>query len=282
MPTRSRRVPLLAMAMALALILAACGDSDDDETAAPADQTSSTATGGDEEYAVYCAAILAIETLPGPDIDFEALSPEQQKAAVATFFKDTIKPLASEVQAVTPDEIRADVATLIGAVDEASVSGDFDGVFETPEVKAAEGRAHQFDLANCGWAGQNVTAVNYAFQGVSSTIDAGPVSFDLTNQGTEVHEMTILKKSPGVTESFDELLQLPEAEGRMKTERVGGVDPTKPGESDYAVVNLEPGEYLIACFLPVGSTPEAFASETGPPDGPPHFTKGMKATLTVK
>lgn len=281
MMTLARRVPLLVTAMALTLVLVACGDSKDDK-AAPSDQTSSTKAGDAAgEYAAYCAASLKIDTAE-PNIDFESATPEQIKAALTTFFKDTLKPLATAVQAVTPAEIKADVATLVGAVDEVSVSGDFEAAFEAPPVKAADGRVHAFDLANCGYGRQDVTAMDYAFQGVSSTSEAGPVSFDLTNKGTEMHELTVLRKKPGVTESFDELLKLPKEEGQMKTERVGGVDPTKPGESDYVVVNLEKGEYLIACFLPVGSTPEAFASETGPPDGPPHFTKGMKATITVK
>jgi hypothetical protein len=41
----------------------------------------------------------------------------------------------------------------------------------------------------------------------------------------------------------------------------------------------------MVCFIPVGSTPEAdkAAQDAGRDvEGPPHFTRGMKAEFTVK
>lgn len=52
-----------------------------------------------------------------------------------------------------------------------------------------------------------------------------------------------------------------------------------PGEDGYAVVELEPGDYIAACFIPTGTT-----SEDGPPagePGPPHALHGMVAEFTV-
>jgi hypothetical protein len=48
-------------------------------------------------------------------------------------------------------------------------------------------------------------------------------------------------------------------------------------------VDLEPGRYVIACFLPVGATPENMeALESGELQGPPHFTQGMLEEFTVE
>ena len=51
---------------------------------------------------------------------------------------------------------------------------------------------------------------------------------------------------------------------------------------------LEPGRYAIVCAIPTGADPQEYltaaATSEGPPQvagGPPHFTQGMFAELTV-
>jgi hypothetical protein len=114
--------------------------------------------------------------------------------------------------------------------------------------------------------------------------EAGPVSFDLSNEGKELHELVLVKKNDSTTETFDQLLELPEEQAQKKTTTVASAF-AEPGGTDYAVVDLEPGEYLAVCFIPVGFTPEAAAAaETSgtEPSGPPHFTEGMRAEFTVE
>ena len=159
--------------------------------------------------------MLEIETTPEPDIDFESLSPEQQAEAVKKFATETIKPLTDRVEAVVPSAIEADIATLIKAVDDAAATGD-SGVFETPEYEAAEAKTHAFDLDNCGWTQSDVTMADYSFQGIEDTYEAGAVSFDLSNEGKELHELILVKKNDGVTETFDQLLELPEDQGQAE------------------------------------------------------------------
>ena len=53
---------------------------------------------------------------------------------------------------------------------------------------------------------------------------------------------------------------------------LGFVGDNKPGETKSCVINLTPGTYIFACFLPVG----------GAGTGAPHFTKGMYGEFTVK
>lgn len=46
----------------------------------------------------------------------------------------------------------------------------------------------------------------------------------------------------------------------------------EPGDEGSALVTLEPGDYAMVCFVPVG----------GGEDGPPHFTEGMLHEFTVE
>jgi len=70
-----------------------------------------------------------------------------------------------------------------------------------------------------------------------------------------------------------------------------------PGEEGMAVVGsptlTEPGRYALICAIPTGADPQAYrdlfaappSDNEGPPDipgGPPHFTQGMFAELTVE
>lgn len=272
--------PLMCALLAISIVAAACGD--DKKTEAGAGSTATTAASSGTGQ--YCEKTLKIETV-SPNIDFESLTPEQITEETKKFTKTDLQPLAHEIQAVTPAVIKTDIDLLVATVDKIAETGDFSLFSTDPAVEAASKSTHAYDLGACGWAKQDVTTVDYAFNGITTSAAAGPVSFDLKNAGKEMHEMVILKKKAGVTESFDEIVKLDKEEGQKKVDRVGSLDPTKPGDDDYVVVNLEKGDYLVACFLPVGATPELFAkAEAGDaelPKGPPHVSKGMKATFTV-
>ena len=123
-----------------------------------------------------------------------------------------------------------------------------------------------------------VDAVDYGFEGLPAEVEAGLVGIDFSNKGTELHELVILRKNDGVTQSFDEILALGEEEGQALVTEAGG-SFAFPGESAATLIDVEDsGEYAAVCFIPVGSTPDA-GEEGG--DGPPHFTQGMKSEFTV-
>lgn len=279
MLTTARR--LLVILAVLAVAAAGCGGSEpateESPAATPPEATTSPAAqaGGPEQY---CNTVLEIEqrVAAGPDIDFERAGPEEQ-AEAAKQFAASLLPLVEQAQAAAPTAVREDVDVLVGAVENVAETGDF-GVFETPEVEAAGRNAHAFELDNCGWQRVDVTATEYAFEGVPATSEGGPTSFEFDNDGAELHEMVLLRKRDGVTESFEELLQLPQEEAMSKVE-FAGVAFAAPGEQDgvnYVVTDLQPGEYAMVCFIPVGTT-----SEESFGDGPPHFTQGMLAEFTV-
>ena len=149
----------------------------------------------------------------------------------------------------------------------------------------------------------DVTAQDYHFEGLPTSVPAGS-SLTLTNAGAELHEIIVVRKNDGVTESFDELLALPQEEALQKV-TTAGVLFAAPGESasmgiDAAgapapmesITLVDEGEYLALCFIPQGTTemPD-FSAEAPPsvdaaaasaaPQGPPHFLLGMKQEFTV-
>ena len=275
-----RLLGLLLAILALGLGLSACGDDDDDDTAASPSGSASEAEAGDVE--AYCDAVFEIETVAEPDIDFESLSEDEQKEAAKKFASEELVPLTDDIQANTPAEIEDDIAILIGAVEKVAETGDF-SAFEEPAVEEAGDNAHAFDLENCGWNAVDVAATEYEFDGVAAEYEPGAVSFDFVNNGKELHEFILVKKKADTTETFDELLELPQEEAQEKIEQVDSVFGA-PGDDDYIVADLDEGEYMGICFIPVGLTPEAAqAAEEGgeEPQGPPHFTRGMKVEFTV-
>lgn len=124
------------------------------------------------------------------------------------------------------------------------------------------------------------------FHGLEETPPAaGPQAWDVTNAGTQLHEMGVLQLAPGVT--FDQFVAMmtapaeaspvvdestPMAEMAMAGPpftMIGGVAPMSPGFTNYPEFDLAAGEYALICFVP------------DPETGAPHFALGMMAGFTV-
>lgn len=273
-PTRLARVATGALLLAGA---GACTDDDDDNSGGilgtgegTEETTTTTGAAVDAELAAYCDAALAIETVPEPNLGEDSSSEN-----AAAWVREELQPLVEAVVATAPAEIADDLITQAAAVENAAATGDF-GYFGTDDVNAAEARTHGFDLANCNWHQQPVEATEYSFGDVPDTLPAGPASFELTNAGGEVHEIVFARKNPGVTESAAEIVAMPEEQVETLITELGSVY-ADPGDSDYRVVDLEPGEYIMVCFVPVGLT----SSDDLPPAAAPHYTEGMVAEFTV-
>ena len=256
-----------AVGLAVLLLVVPTASCSDDDDGGGRGRPTTTAAAGDLES--YCAKVLDFETFPEPRVEFELLTPEQQAEEVRRFARQ-VQPLTEEIRAVAPAGVRADFDVVADAVAEVTRSGDR-ATFERPDVAAADERAHAFDVANCGWARADVTAVDYAFEGVPPVLSPGTVSLDLSNRGAEPHELVLLRIDDGVTQPFAELLAAGEEELMARTNPVAGTF-ADAGRSEHEVVELEPGRYGVACFIPVG----------GGEDGPPHVTRGMFAELVVR
>lgn len=142
-----------------------------------------------------------------------------------------------------------------------------------------------------------VLASDYMFEGLPKSVPTG-TKLVLKNQSEkELHEMVVVRFPDDEKRSIDEIAKLPEAE----LDTIFGSGPPDTvefqapgGELIKAVGDGtldKSGRYAIVCFIPVGVDPEEFlkaaeASPGGPPEipnaGPPHFTRGMYAEITVK
>jgi hypothetical protein len=139
-----------------------------------------------------------------------------------------------------------------------------------------------------------VTAVDYAYEGLPESIEAG-TRLTLTNSSTaELHELVAFLLPATENRSVDEIAALPEAElEALFAGEPAAVLLAPPGGGDQieAVGDgtfTEPGRYLVFCAIPTGADPDAYLNAPpgdGPPEvegGPPHFTQGMYGEFTVE
>ena len=112
-----------------------------------------------------------------------------------------------------------------------------------------------------------VHAKEFAFE-MPKSLPAGQTSFRLINDGQQIHHLTFIRLAEGKTAAdFAEAMKggPPPAWATM----VGGPNAAIPGKSVEATLTLEPGNYLVACFIP------------SPGEETPHAMKGMIQPLTV-
>ncbi len=111
-----------------------------------------------------------------------------------------------------------------------------------------------------------ISAVEYEFQGIPETIEAGEVTFTMKNHGNEPHHFEMVRIKGG--KSIEELLQLPGNKANKFIEEAGFIKTVKPGQSGETTIELAAGKYGYVCFI-----------ET--PDGKPHALNGMYGEFTV-
>ena len=100
---------------------------------------------------------------------------------------------------------------------------------------------------------------------------AGQHTVEVTNQGTEEHEMVLIKLDEGKTAADFEAAFAPGAPlGPPPGMPVGGIGPMAPGQVAYFYSDLEPGNYAALCFV------------TDPDTGLAHFALGMAEEFTIE
>ena len=107
-------------------------------------------------------------------------------------------------------------------------------------------------------------AVNYAFAG-PATLHSGLTEITLTNQGAELHHQQLIKLPEGMTtgDFFTLFEQLPPGSPNPPgIESASGVGVIAPGGSGTAKLDLDPGNYMVLCFVPNA-------------EGMPHVALGM-------
>ncbi len=182
-------------------------------------------------------------------------------------------PLA-ELRENADDEIGDDVETYVAASRAFRATGD-PGPLEAPALKATKTTIAGYHYAECAGDKVEVVGVDFRFEDVKDTYEAGEYRMKFLNEGKEEHELVLIKRNPGVKESFDELLELPEGKVAGKVEFLGG-EEAAPSEEAFVDAELTPGDYLMVCFIPEGSLPGKEGK------GKPHFELGMKKEFKVE
>lgn len=250
-PTRSASGILVSVA--LAATVTGCGDDEDDTAAA-------------------CDAWVDVERAFNIDDDLDG-----GMTALDTFVDAAPSDVSDDVEPLI-DMLRADPET----------------AFDSAEIVTAETAGDAYVSENCGDTVVDVEAVNFAYTGIPETLKAGRVVFNLTNhsQTGEFHEALLLRLDDDTMTAHDMLaagLTDPitadntfEAMAPFTLMAVSLVEPEGGDTSDVFVADLDPGNYILACLLPVDSSDQLesyFAGEAI--DAERHFNEGMFAEFAV-
>jgi hypothetical protein len=113
--------------------------------------------------------------------------------------------------------------------------------------------------------------VDYSYI-LEGTPSVGPQIVEVTNTGTEPHEIAMLKlaEESTVQDALDFMMAGEQAESAPQFEFSGGVAPMAAGLTAWYEFNFESGEYGFICFIPSPAQ-----------EGAPHFMLGMVRQISV-
>jgi hypothetical protein len=263
----SWRWHVIAVGAAAVLALGACaGDDDDDASVSDSGTEADEPTGEPDDAAVFCDAIAEVGLSVSIGEGYEGIDPSLAAAEDAA-----------------PDEISADVTTM-AEENRAQVAAGPPPEGEPPvlpsdEFFVAATSVGDYMADNCGYPVIDVTATDYAFDGIPADAEAGKTLIRITNDGAEYHEVVLQRVQQGETRSVEDILALPEGQDLLDY-LSSAVAP--PGLGSWTVVDLPAGRYAAMCLIPTGAT-TADALQSGQADdtAEPHTMQGMFAEMQV-
>jgi hypothetical protein len=112
-----------------------------------------------------------------------------------------------------------------------------------------------------------VMARDFVFE-APAQVPAGMTTIRLLNHGPSLHHVQLFKLEDGKT--VDDFMTALKSPGPLPqwVRAAGGPNPPEPGSATSITEVLEPGNYVMVCFVPSA-------------DGMPHVMKGMMRPLTV-
>lgn len=121
----------------------------------------------------------------------------------------------------------------------------------------------------------SATLKDMKFLGLPKQLAAGTATFQITNRGPQVHEMSLVRLDAGKTQKdVLNLLRSPQGQNGPPpawAHDMGGMDVISPQQSAGLRLNLTPGYYVALCFMPDVKK-----------QGEPHVMEGMIAHFTVR
>jgi hypothetical protein len=265
----ARRAGALMVAGMLSAGLGACGD-DDDEAGTSNDTASEDAAADTGEF---CDAAVEVDAA-NMALESGESSPEDVDAAM------------QEAEDSAPDEIAEAVGTMVSeskalaAEAEEAPEGEGPPPIPSDEFFAASAEVGGYLGENCDLGALDVTATEYAFDGIPEEVQAGTTLLTFTNDGTEFHEAVLMQIAEGEERSFEELMALPEEESMALVTNKAFVF-TPPDTETYVTAELDPGRYVAICFVPTGATPEALETGATLDESDGHFMHGMVTEFQV-
>jgi hypothetical protein len=260
-----RKLTAAALAVASVCVVAACGSS--------SSSSGDTAAGCKADFAVNTGFDKLQASTPALQSG-KPLAGAQLTQFQANYDKLVAGPLA-DLQKNAPDELSSDVDSVVATSKKFRATSNAQPL-QSPAVHAKTTKIDKYYFGKCDGQKATIAGVDYGYTGSKPGYDAGQFRIAFPNQGKEFHELALVKKKPGVTESFDQLLKDPNA-AQSKIDFVTQTS-ADPGKEGFIATDLSKGDYLMVCFIPKGTT-----SSTGPDGkGPPHFTLGMKKEFTVQ
>lgn len=125
------------------------------------------------------------------------------------------------------------------------------------------------DRVNLPRADVQVTMRDFSFD-LPNTLRSGQLTYQMTNQGVQPHELIFLKLNSGKTwRNVMAFLQAPQSTP-LPGKVIGGMSALGPGQTAWINLSLVPGTYVTLCFLP------------DPASGLLHVQLGMICSFTVK
>lgn len=126
------------------------------------------------------------------------------------------------------------------------------------------------EFADLEEADVEVEMVDFGFEDVPDTLEAGETKFKVTNGGEQIHETVLVQLNEGATPEEFTAAFGPEASGPPPGRFVGGFQGTGPDEEGTFTADLTAGNYVLLCFI------------GDPASGAPHFALGMVKEVTVE
>jgi hypothetical protein len=124
-------------------------------------------------------------------------------------------------------------------------------------------------------ASTTVRLVDFKFQ-LSNGLPRGMSSVRMVNAGHEPHEMDVIRLAPGKTMADVKKAMMGNSQPKWIT-NIGGWGALSPGQTEWAHLNLTPGNYVLMCWVP---------DQMGYPGhkatNKPHVMLGMIRMVTVK
>lgn len=296
-PRWVERVSALAITMAV-LAAAGCGadadgDSGGDRLPAPTVESSGEVVYETSEYAIRGPDVLpaGTTTITAKNVGaethhlvFARLEPGQTEAdfnlAFAALDPSGVATLVGGPSSVSPgSSVSATITLSAGEYVVACFIPGHDGMSHFLKGMTGTLTVTPSDAAlDLPPSDRTVHLGEYTFGHGANDLDGfeGTGTLTVSNDGTEIHELTIVRIRDGATsEDVIATASLPMGAPRpvpMPYQGVGGISFLSPGESgwiDLDALALTPGRYALVCFIP------------SPSDRTAHAAKGMVHEFTV-